>query len=384
MNTDRQFIRVCFTLLILLSGLPVALWGQTSWKGTVSTAVNGDLVLSDGTSGHVINLNAGAGTLTVAGSLTESGGANVTFNGAGTLNIGSNYSYTSGTFTAGSSTIVYNGAGTQTVAGLAYNHLQVNKTAGAASMSNAATVAGDLTVTAGTLSLNAAMTVSGNVSIASGTTLNSDAITLTAGGNWSNSGIFNATGGMVTLNGSGAQSSGATFSGSTFTINLYGNWVNSGTFTPASSTVTLNGTSKTITGTTTFNRMTVYGSYAVSGSDITYNDLLTIATSGSYDGGSGNATVNGDLTNNGSLISNSVTTFTSTAVQTIRFVNAVVSDSSGVINFNGTVSPVLNSTSTPTYATLNINNTGGVTASVGWRGIIAFNISSGKVFISNQ
>ncbi|SDF68010.1 hypothetical protein [Chitinophaga filiformis] len=485
-----------------------------SWSGnathTINTGsqtltVNGDLVLSDGTSGHVINLNAGAGTLTVAGSLTESGGANVTFTGAGTLNIGSNYSYTSGTFTAGSCTIVYNGASTQTVAGLAYNHLQVNKTAGAASMSSAATVAGDLTVTAGTLSLNAAMTVSGNVNISSGAIINSDAVTLTAGGNWSNSGTFNASGGTVTLNGSGAQSisattfnnlvidktagtatlsgncpvngnltitngtldlstfsasrsatggiltisnsatllaggannfpsgfstytlsststvnyngavaqtvagvsyghltcsngstktlaatctvngdltigSGATFNGSTFTINLYGNWVNSGTFTPASSTITLNGTSKTITGTTTFNRMTVYGSYAVSGSDITYNGLLTIATGGSYDGGSGNATVNGDLTNNGSLISNGVTTFTGTAVQTIRFINAVVSNSSGVINFNGTVPPILNSTSTPTYATLNINNTGGVTASVGWRVIIAFNISNGATF----
>ncbi len=42
--------------------------------------------------------------------------------------------------------------------------------------------------------------------------------------------------------------------------------------------------------------------------------------------------------------------------------------------------PVLNSTSTPTYATLNINNTGGVTASVGWIVGIAFNIGSGATF----
>ena len=473
--------------------------------GNQTLTVNGDLALSDGTTNHVINLNAGTATVTVVGSVTESGGANVTFTGAGTLNIGSNYSYTSGTFTAGSSTVSYNGTGTQTVAGLAYNHLQINKSAGTATMTSATTAAGNLTVTTGTLSLNAAMTVSGSVNIASGTILNSDASTLTVGGNWSNSGTFNASGGTVALNGSGAQSisattfnnlvinktagtatlsgncpingnltitngtadlstftanrssaggtftisnsaallvggasnfpssftsftisststvtyngtvaqavagvsyghltcsnsstktlaatctvngnltigSGATLNGATFTINLYGNWNNSGTFAPASSTITLNGASKTITGATTFNKLTVYGSYVVSGSDITYNGLLTIATGGSYDGGSGNATVNGDLTNNGSLISNGVTTFTGTAVQTIRFVNAVVSNSSGVINFNGTVPPILNSTSSPTYATLNINNTGGVSASVGWRVFIAFNISSGATF----
>ncbi|SHN28958.1 hypothetical protein [Chitinophaga sp. CF418] len=473
--------------------------------GSQTLTVNGDLVLSDGTSGHVINLNAVASTITVGGSLTESGGANLTFTGAGTLNIGSNFSYTSGTFTAGSSTVTYNGTGTQTVAGLTYNHLQINKSAGAASMSNTGTVAGNLSIAAGSFSLNAAMTVTGNVNISSGTILNSDAVTLTAGGNWSNSGTFNASGGTVVLNGSGAQTisattfnnltisktagtatlsgncpinsnltissgtvdlstfsasrssgggtftlsgsaallvggannfpsgfttytvsststvnyngtvaqtvagipyghlscsngstktlaatctvngdltigSGATFDGASYTINLYGNWSNSGTFTPTSGTVTLNGTSKTISGTTTFNRLTVYGSYAVSGSDVTYNGLLTVATGGSYDGGSGNATVNGDLTNNGSLISNGVTTFTGTSVQTIRFINAVVSNSSGVINFNGTIPPILNSTSTPTYATLNINNTGGVSASVGWRVIIAFNISSGATF----
>ncbi|MCF6408019.1 T9SS type A sorting domain-containing protein [Chitinophaga filiformis] len=467
--------------------------------------VNGDLVLSDGTSGHAINLNAGTGTITVVGSLTESGGANVTFTGATTLNVGNDYSYTGGTFTAGSSTVIYNGTVTQTVAGLTYNHLQVNKSAGTAVTHDAATVAGNLSITTGAMTLEAAMTVSGNVNISSGATLNSDAITLTTGGNWNNSGTFTASGGTVVLNGSGTQTvsattfnnltiaktagtasltgncpvngnltitsgtmdlstfsasrssaggtftlsgsaalfaggannfpsgftvytvsttstvnyngtvaqtvagipyghltctnggtktlaatctvngdltigSGATFNGASFTINLYGNWSNSGTFTPASSTVTLNGASKTITGTTTFNRLTVYGSYAVSGSDITYNGLLTIATGGSYDGGSGNATVNGDLTNNGSLVSNGVTTFTGTAVQTIRFVNAVVSNSSGVINFNGTVPPVLNSTSTPTYATLNVNNTGGVTASVGWRVFIAFNIGSGATF----
>ncbi len=472
--------------------------------GAQTLTVNGDLALSDGTASHAINLNVGTGTVTVTGALTQSGGANVVFSGAGTLNVGSNYNYTNGTFTASSSTVNYNGNTTQAVAGLTYNHLQINKAGGIATLGSATTVAGNLSVPAGSLSLNATTTVTGNVVISSGAIVNSGAITLTAGGSWSNSGTYTAGGGTVTLNGTGAQTvsptnfnnltinksagtatlagncpvngnltltagtlnlstftasrssaggtltisdgatllvgganfpsgysnytvgntstvhyngtvtqtvagipyghlifsnggtktlaatctvngdltinSGATFNGATFTINLYGNWNNSGTFAPASSTVTLNGASKTITGNTIFNRVTAYGSYAVSGSDITYNGLLTIATGGSYNGGAGSATVNGDLTNNGSLTSNGVTTFTGTTVQTIRFVNALVSNSSGVINFNGTIPPVLNSTSTPTYATLNVNNTGGVNPSVAWMVLIAFNIGSSATF----
>ncbi|SEW43646.1 hypothetical protein SAMN05428988_5598 [Chitinophaga sp. YR573] len=467
--------------------------------------VNGDLTLSDGTANHVINLNMGTGTTTVAGSLTESGGANVTFTGAGALNIGNNFNYTSGTFTPSTSTVTYNGNVVQIVAGLTYNNLVVNKTAGIATIGSAATVNGNLTVTAGELDINAASTITGDVNIASGTTLNGDGITTTVGGNWNNSGTFLSLSGTVLFNGSGTQTisattfnnitinkpgstatltgnisingdltstagtfdistfncnrssvggtltassgavllvsgannlpanfgtynvsssstvnfngtvaqtippvvlgnaifsnsgtktlvgpltvngdltinSGATFDASSNTVNLSGNWANSGTFTPGTSTIILNGSTKTITGNTTFNKLTVYGSYAVSGSDITYNGLLNVTSTGSYDGGSGLATVSGDLTNSGSLTSNGTTTFTGTSVQTIRFLNAITSNSSGIINFNGNVSPVLNSTSTPTFATLNVNNTAGINPSVNWIIGVAFNISNGAIF----
>jgi fibronectin-binding autotransporter adhesin len=467
--------------------------------------VNGDLTLSDGTANHVIDLNMGTGTTIVAGSLTESGGANVTFTGAGALNIGNNFNYTSGTFTPSTSTVTYNGIVAQTVAGLTYNNLVVNKTAGIAAMGAASTINGNLTVTAGEFDINATTSVTGDVNISSGAMLNGDGVTTTVGGNWNNSGTFLSSGGTILFNGSGTQTisattfnnltinkpgstatltgnvvingnvlssagtfnlstficnrsaaggtltaasgtillvsgannlpanfstynfsststvnfngtvaqtippvtlgnvifsnggtktltgpltvngdltinSGATFSASTNTINLTGNWVNGGTFTPGTGTVILNGSSKTITGTTTFNRLTVYGSYAVSGSDITYNGLLNVTPGASYNGGSGLATVNGDLTNSGSLISNGTTTFTGTTVQTIRFLNAITSNSSGIINFNGNVSPVLNSTSAPVFATLNVNNTAGINPSVGWTVGVAFNISSGAIF----
>ncbi|SEL53795.1 hypothetical protein SAMN04488505_102494 [Chitinophaga rupis] len=470
--------------------------------------VNGSLALSDGVSGHAINLNTGSGTVNIAGALTHSGGANITFTGAGALNIGGDYTYTNGSFTAGSSTVTYNGTAAQNVAGLTYNNLVVQKTGGTATTTAAATVNGNLSVTAGTLTLNAATSITGNVTIASGAVLGGSSADITVNGNWANSGTFTPAGSTVNFTASGAQSisasnfnnlninkasgtatltgnlavngslsiasgtldlssftanrgslggtmslaagtlllaggannfpanysvytlnssstvhyngtvaqtvaggqtyghlifsngganaktlsaistvngdltinSGATLNSGGFTMNLYGNWVNSGTYTPSTGTVTLNGTSKTITGNTTFNRVTVFGSYAVAGSDINYNGLLLVATGGSFDGGSGQATINGDLTNNGSLISNGTTTFSGTSLQTIRFVNAVTSNSSGIINFNGSVSPVLNSTSSPSYATLNVNNTGGVTASVGWNVFVAFNISSGATF----
>ncbi|MDF2188124.1 hypothetical protein [Paraflavitalea sp. CAU 1676] len=467
--------------------------------------VNGDLTLSDGTAGHAINLSIGTGYVSVTGNLTQSGGANVTFAGSGTLAIGNNYTYSSGTFTPGTGTVVYNGANAQTVAGLGYNNLTINKSGGIAAAATATTIAGNFLLQGGALNLNANTSVTGNATINAGSILSAGNITLTTGGNWSNGGTFMPANSTVLLNGSGAQSvsaspfynltitksggtatltgistinndlavttgsfdigsfsasrsapggtftlgagatltvggaanfpgnyttyninagstvnynaasaqsvtgvnygnlqlsnggtktlagnttvngnltigSGATFNGATYNIGLNGNWVNNGTFAPATSTVLLLGSSKTISGNTTFNRVTVYGSYAVSGSDITYNGLLNVTSTGSYDGGAGNATVSGDLINSGSLISNGVTTFSGTTQQTIRFLNALVSNSSGVINFNGTVSPILNSTSTPTYANLNINNTGGVNPSVNWLVLGNFSIGSGASF----
>jgi fibronectin-binding autotransporter adhesin len=471
-----------------------------------SITINGDLELSDGTSGHVINLNMGTGTTTIGGTLTESGGANLTFSGNGTLNIGNNFNYTSGTFTPASGTVTYNGTNTQTVAGVTYNHLIINKTTGIAAINTSATIGGDLSVTAGELDINIASTITGNVTIASGAIFNGDGITTTVGGNWNNSGTFLSLSGTILLNGSGTQTisattfnnltinksgsiavltgnlningnltlsngtlnlstytshrsspggtltasngtnlmvsgasnlpanytayvignsstvtfdgtvsqtipeaavfgnvifsnggvktlagsvtvngdltinSGANFSAASYTINLGGNWLNSGTFTSGTGTVILNGSSKTITGNTTFNKLTIYGSYLVNGSDLTFNGLLQITASGSFNAGSGSATVSGDLTNSGTLLSNGITTFSGTGIQVIRLLNAITSNSSGVINFNGSVSPVLNSTSAPIFATLNVNNTAGINPSVGWTIAVAFNISAGGTF----
>ena len=475
--------------------------------GNQNLTINGSLAMSDGTNGHAINLNVAAGTVTIAGSLTQSGGANITISGASAFYIGGDFNYTSGTFSAGTGTLYYNGANAQAIAGVTYNNLTSNKTMGIATIAATTIINGVLSITNGEMDVYASTTVNGNLIISSGASLRSSAITISLGGNLNNSGTFIPSTGTITFTGTATQSislatfnniiinkasgavsftgninvygdfsilagnidlgsfsanrttlggtftlatgasltvgatnnfptnyaanvlaatslvtyngtavqtvnalsygnltlsggganaktmagtitvngdllinSGATLSSDVYSINLGGNWTNSGTFIPSSGVVLLNGANKTITGNTTFNKITVYGIYAVAGADITYNGMLNITASGSYAGGSGTAVLNGDLTNSGILTSTGTTTFSGTSLQTIRLLNAISSNSNGVINFNGTVSPVLNSSSTPTFATLNINNTAGINPSVNWTVFVAFTVSSGATF----
>jgi len=475
--------------------------------GNQNLTVNGDLTLSNGTASRAVDLIIGTGTVTVAGSLTQSGGANVSFSAAGVLNIKTDYLYSSGTFTAGTGLVQYTGTGSQTVAAILYNNLTINKATGIALLNSTSTVAGNLVVSSGELDVNATMTVTGNTTISSGAIITGDAVTLNIGGNWANSGTFNAGTGTVNMNGTGSQNisattfnnlivnkssgtavltgnvtangnatlqsgifdlstftcnrssvggvlsiingtglyiggannfpanfatnslgntstvlyngtmaqsvkgitygnlsfsnggaaaktlvssgtvngdilvnSGATLHSGGFTITLLGNWTNSGTFTASTGTIVFNGAAKTITGNTTFNRITVNGSYTVANNDIVYNGLINVTTTGSYVAGGGIATLNGDLTNSGSLTSTGTTTFTGTSVQTLRLLNALNSTSTGIVNFNGNVTPVMNSTSSPNFATLNINNTAGVNPSVTWNIFIAMNVNSGATF----
>src|SRR5207247_8906916 len=99
--------------------------------GSQILAVGGELVLSDGTNGHAINLDIGSGTVTVAGPLTQSGGANLTFSGPGTLNLEDDFNYISGTFTSGSGSVNYEGSESQLIAGgISYHNLAIRKSAG--------------------------------------------------------------------------------------------------------------------------------------------------------------------------------------------------------------------------------------------------------------
>ena len=487
---------------------------QGTWAGAAShninannqnITINGDLGLSDGTTGHKINLNIGTGTVNIMGSLTQSADASIVFTGAGTMNIYQNFNYTSGTFTPGTGTVGYNGIANQTIGPVSYYNLNINKASGLAVINSAITAAGNLTIPAGELDNLSTFTISGNVTLSSGAIFQNNSI-LNVGGNWNNNGTYTANGGSTTFNGSGTQTISATvfnnltinkpvgisavltgnlgiqnnltitsgtldigtyngnrtssggvatiqaagtliiganntpgnfstynFSpasitiyngtatqalsvpGITFgnlifrnagaksissainvggdltietgaslnagaqTITLNGNWTNSGTFTSGTSTVLLTGASKTITGNTTFSKVTISGVY-VQVADITYNDLLTVTASGSISSGTGIfTTVNGDLVNMGILNTSGTATFTGLRLQTLSLINAVTTFVL-TVNFNGTVSPVLNSTSVPQFGFLNINNTGGVYPSVGWTIVYALAVGPGASF----
>lgn len=473
--------------------------------GNQALTVNGDLALSDGTSGHAINLSIGSGSVSVGNALTESGGANITFNAAGNLSIGGDFNYLSGIFTPGTGTVTYSGNANQAPGIVNYNNLIINNTGAAIIAESPLTVNGNLTVTSGEFDNNAVMTVLGNVSIAAAATLQNSG-TLLVGGNWTNAGTYNSLGANVIFNGTGTQSisastfnnleinkpigslavltgdvilkgdlkgtsgtldiksfffnrdvpggtatindagtliiaadnapnkfanyvlgtnstvifnglstqhlllpgvvygnitfsnagskilytpisvmsnltieNGATFDAGANTITLNGDWLNNGTFIPATSTVIFTGTTKNIAGNNTFNNATVTGSYTIL-NDATFNTLLNITNVGALYGGSAlHITMNGDLINSGILYTLGSTTFTGNVVQTLRLINAV-NTVALTVNFNGTVSPVLNSTSAPQFGFLNINNTGGVYPSVGWNVLYSFTVGAGALF----
>lgn len=292
--------------------------------GTTAT-LTGNIVVNGN-----ITINSGILNLaTYSGNRSTYGGSfTAADTGAAILQVGgaNNFPANFGTYAlAAKSTVTYNGTVAQYVAGVTYGNLNVNSTA-------ADTLAGSLTV-------------NGDLSIGAGSDLN-------AGSN---------------------------------TMVLYGNWNNSGTFTPATGTVTFQGSNKTINGNTTFNRVAVYGSYSViNSSNLRFRGSLRILTGGSFNAGTGQALVDGDLLNSGSLTSFGVTKFTGQVVQNISFLGALISNSAGEIYFDGNVAPVLISNSTPTYAKLFINNTAGVTASVGWNVLTSMQIAAGSSFNSGN
>ncbi|MBA2498880.1 MAG: hypothetical protein H0V30_04060 [Chitinophagaceae bacterium] len=465
--------------------------------------INGNMLLSDGVAGHAIDLNIGSGIVNISGSLVQTGGANINFSSAGILNIYQNFDHSSGTFTAGSGTVIYNGDQNQHVANVNYNNLSINKTAGIAAINSVINIAGNLLISSGQLDNNSTINITGNVTIDAGATLHNNYM-LHVGGNWIRNGNYFGTGAQIVFNGNGTQTisattfnnlvinkpvgtsaeltgnvfingnltvtsgtlniksfscdrivaggnliladsatfilgannapfnftagslsnsstviadgtgpqaiygesygniifrnaglktlitpitvngtltieNGSNFDGGSQTLTLNGNWVNNGTFTPSTSTIIATGITKTISGNTTFNRFSVYGSYTLL-NNLTFDQLLIINSTGSLSAGTGiQVTMNGDLINSGILFTLGTTTFTGNVLQTLSLLNAVQTVAI-TVNFNGSVPPEMISTSAPQFGYLNINNTGGVNPSVGWNIAYGLTVGSGASF----
>ncbi|MBR9861555.1 T9SS type A sorting domain-containing protein [bacterium] len=321
-----------------------------------------------------------------------------------------------GTFTVTGGTVHFNGSSDQDVDATTFNNLNVDKSGGALNLTDDLIINNNLSLVNGTLDVGtyqaSRATPGGNLSLSSGSELRvagtnnfpanflvtniNAASTVTYDGtvdqvvldvdyghlNFSNGSPNEKTvEGSITVNGDLTINSGAVLNPDTTTITLLGDFMNSGTISSSQSTFILNGSSKDFTGTTTLNNLSVIsGDYTVTTGTITIEGNLFIENTGSLDFGSNTVSLDGNLTNRGSLTSNGIATFTGTRVQEISLQTAITSTSSGIINFNGTVSPNINSSSAPTFATVNINNTGGISPSQSWTIYGDFNIGSGATF----
>lgn len=369
-------------------------------NGNLETSIGGEVEIND--------------TLAVVGNITI-GASSTLMENNGKIFLQGNW-VNNGTFTPSTGLVCFNGTSAQTVNSTGFNDLDVNKSSGTLSLTGSISINDELSLTQGTLDLvtYSADRISngGKLTLASGTTLkvggtdnfpNYYAVKLidaasevdyngtiaqnvlteiTYGNLTFSNGTTNAKSllGNIQVNGNLLINAGATILLDSINISLYGNITNNGTITPGQSTLKLEGTTKTMVGPFTLNNIITNGSYTVTSGTTSLAGNLYVETTGSLNFGNNDVILDGDLTNKGSLTSNANATFTGTRVQTLQLLNAVTSSSTGVINFNGTVAPILNSTSSPNFATVNINNTAGITPSSSWNVFVACNIANGSSF----
>lgn len=415
-----------------VSGTFTAATGTVTYNGTVNQVVapvnyNNLTINNAAATPAIINPTTITGNLTIAagqfennaettvgGNLSIGAGASVSNNDI--FRIGGNWN-NNGVYAGigSSSKVIFNGSGTQTITATTFNSLEFNKPVGTiAQLTGDVILKGNLTGTKGTLDIGNYFF---NREVVGGSATMSDSATLIIGTDNAPNKFANyyiAPKSTIIFNGTGAQhlllpgmvygnlifrnaglktlytstsimgdltiESGATFNGGNGnTISISGNWLNSGTFAPAASTVICLGSSKNITGDNTFNRLSIYGSYVFVNNN-TIDSVLVINSGGSLSGGSTvNTTMNGDLINRGTLYTLGTTTFTGNVLQTLSLINATQTVAV-TVNFNGSVSPVLNSTSSPQFGYLNINNTGGVNPSVGWTIAYGLTVGAGASF----
>ncbi len=392
---------------VIYNNLAIAKTTESAYINDPVT-VNGNFSM---TTGGELNIND---TLNVLGNFNIGIGTNIIENDIW-INVGGSWS-NSGNFTVNNGTINFNGTSNQNVGANTFNNVIVNKPSGTLTLTNDIIVNSDLTIASGILdissylingsnpggsfSINASGTlkVSGannfpqsynttNLNVLSNVDYNGAIVQNVLAVNYGNLTLTNGgsnaktLAGDIEINGNFNINANATLDPGSNNINLYGNFSNSGTYTPANSTLSLNGASNTFTGNTTLNNLTVNtGSISVTSGSISLTGDLVVNSTGSLNFGSSSITIDGDVTNSGTITSNGIATFTGTRVQTIQLTNALTSSSTGVVNFNGTVSPVFNSTTSPNFATVNINNTAGITPSTAWTVFFACNIGAGSTF----
>ena len=371
-----------------------------------STDVTNDLTLSSG------------GQLDVQSSLTVTGDINIGSStilnvpAADVIDLGGNWDNL-GSFFPGSGTVVFTGTSAQTTSASIFNDFTINKSSGTLTLLGDVTLNGNIDVQSGTVEVDtydvSRSVYGGEATLGANTvarfggsglqinnfgSLNADAtstiefysnlariIPPIPFGNLIIMGTSEKTMvGPTTVKGDLTVNSGSTLTAPSSTLTLEGNFTMNGTFNGSSGTVIFDGVGKNVNGNVTYNNVVINGQYDFQTGSATFSGDLDITSTGDFDAGNLAIISNGNFTNSGVVTSNGTVTFLGTQTQTIRLLNAITSASTGVINFNGTVSPVFNSSSSPQFATVNINNTAPIIASQPWTVFVAININAGATW----
>jgi hypothetical protein len=255
------------TNAVTMSG-PTAAVNSTLAVGT-GTLSAGSIHITGGTAANKNSiLSVSTGTITVTSSILFGGNLaqqQVTFTGAGTLNIGGDFGV-GATFTPATGTVIFNGTAAQPAGGYIFNNLTLSGSG--AKNTSGATVNGVLSME-GTATASAAPTYGGSATLKYNT-----ATARTNGPEWGptpfpgTGGVIIANIGAITLIGDRVLglaapltiNSGATLVTANFQLTFGGNFVNAGTFTAGSSSIVIDNTmvTQSIAGFTTTGDVAMY------------------------------------------------------------------------------------------------------------------------------
>jgi len=229
----------------------------------------------------------------ISGSYTNTDSLQVSTNfaGLGTLTQSANSYFVIGdlspvsilTASASGNTVRYLVAGNMNTLDITYHHLIIEELGGTANGNGIYTVNGDYSVVGGTASLTD-VTIVGNITVNSGSTLNLGSGSPTILGTTTVNGTLTTTSitGTKTFNDLTVNAGGTWNSAVAEAFTINGNFSNSGTFTANNGIYTFAGVGKTISGTTSIPNTTVTGSYTNNG---TFSSTSTLSGTGTFSQG---------------------------------------------------------------------------------------------------
>ncbi len=315
-------------------------------------------VTAAGSTNRWSGVSISSGTVNVTGSITMNDtNDDITFTGAGTLNVGGSMS--GGTFTSSTGTVNYNGAVAQTLGNYAYYNLTLSGSG--INTATAVTVNGTLSME-GTATISAAPTYGGSATLQYNTTS-----ARTAGVEWvatfsGSGGIIIDNTGAITMNSAKILDCGvpltinntSTLLTNNYDLTLGGDFINNGTFTAGSSNIIINCTgTQNIAGFVTSGTVSMMktGGTATFTGNVNGSQLIINGTGGTLNLGAGlthtftgnwtrtNGTLNGgsSLLKIGGIVSGTGGTFTA-GTGTVEWYAAGAQTLAGVTYNNLTLS----------------------------------------------